>query len=86
MPSKWELELHLIMMRSLNLDLVIAEARKDPDILRRMIASFKDRAAGELTDEDASLLRWAEALLEMHRLKDLPEDTTDNLSPLPAAP
>lgn len=71
MSFEFDRELQLIMIRSLNLDFVISEARQDPELLRKMIGRLSARMSENPTDEDASLLRWAEAMLAMHRLNDL---------------
>ncbi len=78
MSFEFERELQLIMIRSLNLDFVVSEARQDPELLRRIISRLSARMDTNPTDEDASLLRWAEAMLAMHRLKDLHLGPTDS--------
>lgn len=78
MSFELERELQLIMLRSSNLDFVVAEARQDPVLLRQMISSLTARMDASPTDEDASLLRWAEAMVAMHRVKDLNLGPTDS--------
>ncbi|WP_186380353.1 hypothetical protein [Pseudomonas oryzihabitans] len=78
MSIEFERELQLIMIRSMNLDFVVSEARRDPELLRQMILRLSARMDTNPTDEDASLLRWAEAMLAMHRLKDLYPGPTDS--------
>lgn len=78
MSIEFERELQLIMIRSMNLDLVVSEARRDPELLRQMILRLSARMDTNPTDEDASLLRWAEAMLAMHRLKDVYLGPTDS--------
>lgn len=78
MSIEFERELQLIMIRSMNLDLVVSQARRDPELLRQMILRLSARMDTNPTDEDATLLRWAEAMLAMHRLKDLHLGPTDS--------
>ncbi|NMY89843.1 hypothetical protein [Pseudomonas oryzihabitans] len=64
-----ELALHLIQLRSLNLEMAIENARDDPASLRRMIESLEARLAELYNEEEAALLRWAKAMLLIHSLK-----------------
>lgn len=76
MANGFELQLQLIMNRSMVLDMAVANARRDPELLRRMITNLKCRMAVKPADDDVALLRWAEAMLAIHHLRDREDRAT----------
>lgn len=56
-----EVKSHAMLLKELNLSMVMAHARTDPQFLAQLIHRLEERGVDDRTDEENSLLEWARA-------------------------